>query len=140
MTTVAQAQAAIRSRLEANPITGLALRWPNETAALPGEPAPFAYVELLVDDAAIVGFGGGRHANLHRTTGRIEAQVLIPTGTAVADGLAYGESIATLFRSYRDADLNCFAAEVWPEAGASDDGNYMHVAVVIVELHFDKIG
>jgi hypothetical protein len=139
MTTVAAAQAVIRSLLETQ-LPALSFKWQNEKFIVPNTPAPFAHVELIVEGMEIIAFGGGRGANLQRTIGRIEAQVMVAANTAVATGLATAEDIAAVFRGYRDADISCFACEVFPETGATIDGNYAHVATTIVDLHFDKTG
>lgn len=144
MTTVAEAQTAIRSRAEAN-FTAYPWRWKNETAPLPDAPAAFVYGELIVEDSAFAGFGGGRGANLQRTTGRFEAHVMVPvgipdSGAALDAALDNAEAIAAVFRSYRDSAISCFAAEVFPVSGTDESGNYNYVATVIVDLQFDKIG
>ena len=139
MTTVAAAQAVIRARLEAQ-LPALSFKWQNESFIVPNTAAPFAHVELIVEGMEFAGFGGGRFANLQRTTGRIEAQVMVRANTAVATGYATAEDIAAVFRSFRDEDISCFTAEVFPEFGRTEDGNYNHVATVICDLHFDKIG
>jgi len=138
MTTAAQAQAAIRTRLEAQ-FTAIPLNWPNETFIVPDTPAAFAHIEFLTDPAFVAGFGGGRFANLWRQTGRIEAHVLVPVASGLATALAHAESIAAVFRSYRDADLSCFAAWVEPGTRSGENGNYW-TAHAIVDLHFDAIG
>jgi len=142
VTTVAQAQAAIRTRLEAN-FTAIPLSWPNEAFVVPDAPAAFAQIEFLTDPASLAGLGGGRFANLWRQTGRIEAHILVPSpqlsGAGLTAALDYAEQIAAVFRSYRDADLSCFAAWVEPGTRDGENGNYW-TAHAIVELHFDAIG
>lgn len=139
MTTLAQAQAAIRSRLEAN-YTATPLRWKNEDTPPPDTPVAFVHVEVIVERSYFAAFGGGRFANLQRTECRIEAHVLVPVGTGVNTGLTNAEAIAAVFRSYRDTDISCFAAQAFPESGHSQDGSYDHVATVIVDFHFDLTG
>lgn len=139
MTTVAAVQAAMRATLEAG-FTAAPLRFKNEPAPLPDEPAPFVYVELAVEDHDFIAFGGGRGGNLQRTTGRIEAHVLVPVGTGVASGLLWAEAIAALFRGRRIDGVSYGSAEALPGAGRSDDGNYDLAAIVEIDLFFDKTG
>lgn len=144
MTTVAEAQTAIRARAEAD-FSAYPLRWKNEPSPLQETPAGLVYVELIVEDSSFVAFGGGRGANLQRSTGRIEAHFMLPrgipdSGAALDTALDNAEAFAALFRSYRDATISCFAAEVYPMSGKTMDGNYDHVATVIINLQFDKTG
>lgn len=146
MTTLTEAKAAIRARLEAN-FTAIALRWPNEGETIPDEPAPFAFTEVIAEDAFYAGFGGGRGANLQRTPGRIECHILAARGTGTEDGEGWAEDICALFRSYRDGTISCFAAEVFPPlegppftGGAAGSGNYKHVATAVIDFHFDRTG
>lgn len=140
MTTVSQAFTAIRTRLEANPITGLPLRWQNEQPTdLPDEPSAFAYVELLTDRTYIAGFGGGRGSNLWRTEGELQAHVYVPVQVGLTVATDYAEQIAALFRGYRDSDISCFAAHVEPGSQDETDGNYW-AAHAIIALQFDLVG
>lgn len=144
MTTVAEAQTLIRTRAEAN-FAAYPLRWKNEPAPLLDAPTAFVFVELIVEDASFVAFGGGRGANLQRSTGRIEAHFFLPlgipdSGTALTAALNNAEAFAAVFRSYRDTVISCFAAEVFPQSGRTEDGSYDHVATVIVDIWFDKVG
>src|SRR5262245_52697173 len=126
MATMAQVQAAIRARLEAN-FLALPLRWKGETTPLPDTPAAHVLVEILVDGHSFVAYGGGRGGNLQRTEGVIAAHVMIPLAvTGVGTGYDHAEAICAVFRGFRDAsDLySCFSAEVIPIGQRSEDGNY----------------
>lgn len=148
MTTVSQARAAVRSRIEAN-ITSVPLRWQNEDGGpLPDEPAPFVYAEFNTERGSIAGFGGGRGNNLYRNPARIEAYVFVPKGEGLDRAESIAEQIATLFRSYRDQHISCFDASVYPGGDgaeltppglSSEVGNYFWAACE-VSLHFDQIG
>lgn len=139
MPTVAQVQAAIRTRLEAN-FSALELRWQNETEPLPDTPTAFVFVELVLENHGILAYGGGQGSNEWRTEGRIEAHVLVPVGTGVATGLAHAESICDVFRGQRVDSITYLGAEAFPGAGNTEDGSYCNVSTAIISLHFDKTG
>lgn len=139
MTTVADVQSAMRARAEAN-FTAIPLAFKNEDYELPATPAAFAFVELNVVDHGLVAFGGGAGANMQRSEAEIEAQILVPIGQGVADGLAWAEQFAAVFRAKALGGITYRGAEVYPGTGRTDDGNYDHVATVIVDLHFYKTG
>lgn len=139
MTTTAAIQALIESR-HTSELPAVTFTYQNETHILPNTPATFVHVELIAEGMEIVAFGGGRGANLQRTTGRIEAHVMTPVGEGIDGGLALAEQIAAVWRSYRDADISCFAAEAFPGEGRVEDGNYANSAVAIVDVHWDRTG
>jgi hypothetical protein len=153
MTTVVTALAALRGLIEADPpldpsSVALPMYWQDDTITLPDNPIPFAYFELDMDDGFVAGVGGGRFNNLYRHHGSLIVYVLTPIGQGVSVGLAYGEQIASTFRSYRDANVSCFAAsvkplgkgaELVPDGLHSAAGNYAAV-LVVVELYFDQVG
>lgn len=156
MTTVAQAYAAVRSRLEANVPTDsgsqpVPLRWQNEAAALPATPAPFVYVEFDNDGSPTRGpaaYGAGRGNNLYRNEATIAAYVFVPRGEGIEEAQSIAEQIAALFRSHRDNDISCFRATVYPGGNGADIrppgldsevGNYFY-AIAEVDLHFDQLG
>lgn len=158
MTTAAAARQVMRARIEAagisyggNPVP---FRWQNEDAdsagniALPDTPAPFVYAEFLTEAAALASFGGGRGQNRYRNPARLDAYVMVPKGQGLDAAEDIAEQVATLFRSYRDADISCFDATVYPggdgaslkpEGLSSDVGNYFY-AVTEVSLFFDQAG
>lgn len=153
MTTASQARAAVRARMEAGGITyngaAVPMRWPNEAGdPLPDEPAPFVYTEFMVERAEVAGFGGGRAANLHRNTCRIEGYVFVPKGWGLDASEDIAEQIATLFRSHRDATISCFSARVSPGGDGADlkpvglpspVSNYFWCGFDVA-LHFDQTG
>ena len=144
MTTVAEAHAAIKALLTAN-FTAIVLRFKGDSTALPDVPVANAYVELVIEDFAYVAFGGGRGGNLIRTNGRIEAQVMQPTGSGaagVAEALQWGEDIAAVFTGQRTTspEIDYGAAQVIPANGRSEDGTCDHICTVICDLQFDKTG
>jgi hypothetical protein len=129
-------------------------RWQNENAdsfgnaELPSEPSPFVYCEFITEKAYLAGFGGGRSQNLYRNPARLDAYVFVPRGEGMDEAESIAEQIAALFRSYRDANISCFDATVYPGGdGASIQpagmnspvGNYFY-AVTEISLHFDQIG
>jgi hypothetical protein len=153
MTTAKEAYAALRTILEAEP--GLPpLRWQNDdedsTGAvnLPATPAPFLYTVFDTRPAELVAFGGGRYANVYRNPALLEVFVFIPKGWGLSYALDYAETAASLFRSYRDDAVSCFAASVYPGGdGAtlkppglpSEVSNYFW-SVAEVDLYFDQRG
>lgn len=144
MPTIAQVDAAIRSRLGAT-VDGKEIRYPNEERTVPETPAIWAFVELHADDHDFIAIGAGRGANLQRTAGQIQAHILVPTGEGVAEGLALGEAICVLFRGVAADSINYGAAEVYPTSGRADqslseDGKYHNCCTAIINLHFDKLG
>ncbi len=155
MTTASAAFAIIRARLIANkPANLTAFRFQNEdedstgVASLPDTPAAFAYVEFLTEPATLVSFGGGRGSNRYRNPARIVVYVFVPRGQGLAAATDLGESVATLFRSYRDDDISCFEASVYPGGdgsqltppGLSSEVNNYFWAAVEIALFFDLIG
>ena len=150
MTTATQAFSVIRSRLEANQPAGLtSLRWQNEDGgALPDEPAAFAYTEFLSEPGFVAGYGGGRGSNLYRNPARVDCYIFVPRGQGLQVATDLAEQVAVLFRSYRDSDISCFEATVYPGGNgadikppglASEVDNYFW-ALAEVSLHFDQVG
>lgn len=159
MTTATGARQAVRARLLAASITdalgnNVPLRWQNEKVdslgneELPSDPSPFVYVEFLTERADLVSFGAGRGANRYRTPARVDAYVFVPMGHGLDEAEQIAEQIAALFRSYRDADISCFDATVYPGGDgaslkppglSSEVGNYFY-AVTEISLFFDQIG
>ena len=145
MATLAQVKAAVRARLDAN-FTAIPVRYQREDTEPPrdidGRPQPFVFVEFDLDGPEYAGFGGGRGANLQRVTGDILAHVMVPVGWGDADADGWGETIAALFRSYRDSSdlFSCFAAEPIPGTGKTEDGSYAHAVMVVIDMHYDKVG
>ena len=147
-TDLAGALAIIRARAEAQ-ITTLPLYWQDEdNFALPDEPASFVFFELIARRGRIVGFGGGRGANLYRAPAELNAYVFVPRGQGLPIAAVLAETVAAAFRSFRSGGLSCFDATLHPigEGEAlvppglsSAAGNYACV-VVSVSLHFDQIG
>lgn len=152
MTTASQAFSAIRARLEASG-SGIAIpmRFQGEdSGALPDIPSAFAYVVFNNEGSggAPAAFGGGRGNNLYRNRALVEAFVFAPSGEGLQSALDYAETIAAQMRSFRDADISCFSADVVPIGEgsrvappglASEVGNYQ-AALVEVTLHFDQTG
>lgn len=153
MTTVSAAHAAIKARIEANAPARVAgagqLRWQNDDGVeLPDKPAAYLYTELDPDRQYLAGFGGGTGANLWRTPARIDCYAFVPSGEGLASATDLAEEIAVLFRGYRDGNLQCFGASVYPlgngaqvkPTGLSYEGDNYYVAVCEVDMHFDLTG
>lgn len=155
MTTASQAYTVLRTRLEANKPAGIsALRWQNEfedstgAAAIPNTPAAFAYVEFQAEFAILASYGSGRGANRYRNPARLDIYVFVPRGQGLVVAADLAEQCAAVFRSYRDTDVSCFEASVFPLGEGSElappglrseVGNYW-TAVVEVGLFFDQLG
>lgn len=154
MTTASQARVVVRTRIETGNVVDSAsvpvpLRWQNEQGEpLPDVPAPFVYTEVLTDPGSLVGFGGGRSANLYRNPACIYSYVFVPRGSGLVEAEHIAEQIAALFRSYRDSDISCFDASVIPGGDGeqlkppgldNEVGNYFY-AVAEINIYFDQIG
>jgi hypothetical protein len=150
--TADQALAAAKARLAGGAIA-FPLWWHGDPAPiLPDAPAAFAYLVFNNEGAGgrPVAFGGGRGANLYRSRALLEAFVFDPpTG---ADGMGpvmqKAETIAARLRSFRDASISCFGADVIPVGPGSsiappglqsEVSNYL-CAVVECAMSFDQIG
>lgn len=158
-TTASQARLVCRSRIEKGGIVDSAsapvpFRWQNENAdslgnaELPSDPSPFVYCEFITEPGRLAGYGGGRGQNLYRNPARLDAYVFVPRGEGMDEAESIAEQVAALFRSYRDANISCFDATVYPggdgsslqPAGLSSPvGSYFY-AVTEVSLYFDQIG
>lgn len=154
MTTATGAYNVIRARLEANIPNDsggnpVGLRWQNEDGTpLPDQPAPFIYTEFLTDPGTLASFGSGRGANRYRNTAQIVCFVFVPRGWGLAEATTIAEAVATVFRSFRDGDISCFDATVYPGGSGSDIkppglesevDNYFY-AVTEISLFFDLVG
>lgn len=153
MTTASGAYNVIRARIENNvPLSQgvpVPVRWQNEDAVpLPDVPAPFVYVEFNPDPASLVSFGGGQTSNRYRNPAVIDAYCFVPRGWGLVAATDLAEMIATLFRSYRDADISCFDATVYPlgsgssvkPPGLDSEVDNYYVATTQITLFFDLIG
>lgn len=150
MTTVSDAHALVKARIEGNkPAAVTALRWQNEDGdPLPDTPAPFLYTELVTDPQFLAGFGGGTGSNRWRNPARIDCYAFVPRGEGLAAATDIAEAIATLFRGYRSNDLQCFEATVYPlgagssikPPGLSSEVDNYYCAVCEASMHFDQIG
>lgn len=157
MSTIAQAYAALRARLEEAPAlvdahgNTLPFRWQGEDGgALSDEPAAFAFGEIENFGSARgpAAFGGGRGANLYRNEGVFTIYVFTPNGEGIAVSLALAEQLAARLRSYRTDDVSCFAADVHPlgdgsslqAPGLSSPVNAYYCSIVEAAIHFDQLG
>jgi hypothetical protein len=159
MTTATTARQTVRARMEGGAIVDandnpVPLRWQNEDAdsagntMLPDTPAPFVYTEFLTGPAQLIGFGGGRNANLYRSPVELNCYAFVPKGDGLDQAELIAEQIAALFRSYRDTNISCFDATVAqggdgsdlkPPGLESEVVNYFY-AVCEIRLHYDQIG
>lgn len=159
MTTATTAFNIIKTRLEANIPndsrgTPVFFRWQNEDEdslgrkALPDIESPFIYTEFLTDPATLVSFGGGHGQNRYRHPARIDCYIFVPRGWGLAEAMTIAETVAGLFRSYRDTDISCFEATVYPGGSGSDlkppgldseVDNYFYASVEC-SMFFDLIG
>lgn len=148
--TASQALAAVRARLEAGAFS-FALRWQGEDAGpLPDTPTTFAFVVFNNDGSGRgpVAFGGGRGANLYRNQATVEAYVFVPNGQGLSAATDAAELVAAQLRSFRDASISCFAADVIPVGegaqikppGLNSEVSNYQCAVAEIALFFDQIG
>lgn len=153
MTTASGAYAILKLRMEGGGLT-VPLRWQNElkdsigSVDLPNTPTTFVYSEFLTEPSRIVSYGGGRGANRYRNPARLLSYVFVPRGDGLVLATDKAEAIATLFRSYRDSDISCFDATVYPGGdgaslkppGLSSEVNNYFFALTEISLFFDLIG
>jgi hypothetical protein len=157
MTTATQAFNALRTVLTAAPAildahgNTLPFRFQNEDGGpMPDMPAAFAYVIFDVQGAGQgpVAFGGGRFQNTYRNQALLTVYVFVPAGEGLAIAADLAEQVAARTRSYRDADVSCFAASVHPYGhgsalappGMNSEVNSYYAAVAETVLHYDQIG
>jgi hypothetical protein len=149
----------MRHRIEAASIVdrnsaAVPFRWQNENAdsqgnaTLPSDPSPFVYCEFITERGRLAGYGGGPGRNLYRNPARLDAYVFVPKNDGLDQAESIAEQVAALFRSYRDADISCFDATVYPGGDGSSlkpaglnsvVGGYFYAATE-VSLYFDQIG
>jgi len=149
MSNASQVYDAIRARLAAN--TTLPLRFQNEDPpTLEDRPATFVYVTLDIDRGRMVGFGGGATKNLYRSQCALTLYVFVPRGEGFKSAMDKAETLALIFRSYRDPTDLFMATAASPIPGGSGSviappgvdsevDNYFWAAVDI-DLHFDQVG
>lgn len=154
MTTASDAYGVIRSVIEANvpndqngrPID---LRFYGDQAPLlPSIPQPFAFILFDASRASVIEVGGGRGANRHRNPGIAAIYLFVPQDWTLKVATDLAESIATLFRSYRQNGVSCESATVYPgglgsqmkpPGTDSEVDNYMW-ACCEIEFYFDLTG
>lgn len=148
MSTLAQVIASLKARA-ASQITTLPVYWDKDAKpSLPADPSPFAFLMIEMNRARFVGYGGGRGNNLQRSDGELQGFVFVPRDWGLEQHAAYGEHVATAFRSYRDDDVSCFASSVQPAVEGSSlkppglDSEVENYActIVAVSLHYDLVG
>ncbi len=148
--TASEALAAVKARLD-----GAGFPFPvryqgEDSGPLPDTPATFAFVVFNNDGSGRgpTAFGGGAGRNLYRNLGVIEAYVFVPNGEGLAAATDAAEQVAARLRSYRDASISCFSADVIPVGegskiappGLSSEVNNYQCAVAECAFHFDQIG
>jgi hypothetical protein len=151
-TTTKDAIAALRARLDApdSAIT-IPMYWHgDDPPTLPDTPAAFAYVVFNNNGSGSgpIEFGGGRGRNRYRNTATLEAYVFAPAGEGMSVALDYAEAIAARLRSFRDASVSCFSADVIPVGpgssisppGLQSEVSSYQCAVCEVDVVFDLVG
>jgi hypothetical protein len=147
MSTTAAALAALKAQL-----TGLAftIYWQGDPAPiLPDTPTAFGYGVFDNHGSGFgpAAFGGGRTNNLYRNQATLEVYTFSPARYGAGVVLDHAETVATRLRSFRDASVSCFNADVIlighgsqiAVPGINEVNNYQ-CAVAEVSLHFDLIG
>lgn len=121
MTTVTEARLALRGVLENGNIVDsgnnpVPLRFANDPLPtdLPDEPAPLVYVEFLGEGGEFVEHGRGRGHNRFRNFARAVAWVFVPQNTGLDQAELIANQIADLTRSYKDGNISCERADVYP--------------------------
>lgn len=145
--SIITALASLRALANNGTIT-LPMYWPDENNELPDTPAPFVYFAIDTQPAYLASFGSGRFGNTWRTPGELQAFVFVPVGEGIERSVTLAEQVASVFRSYRDSTVSCFAASVHPVGKGSEmipdgldsaAGNYA-CSVALVDLFFDQVG
>ncbi len=149
--TAAEALAAVRTRIGTATTLSSAVYWQGDDAPiLPDTPAPFAFVvwDNHGSGGSPIAFGGGQGNNLYRNSALVTAYVFSPSGEGASVVMGYAESFAARLRSYRDANISCFSADVEligpgssiSVSGLNNEVNNYQCAVAEISLMFDQIG
>jgi hypothetical protein len=150
MTTISGALAAAKARL-ATVSNGVPLRYKgDQQTPLPDTPTAFGYVVFNNEGSggSPIAFGGGRGNNLYRYRAFIEVYVFSPMDEGESVVLGYAETIAAHMRSFRDADISCYSADVVPVGegsrlsppGLVSEVNNYQCAIVEITMTFDQVG
>lgn len=148
--TASQALAAVRARLEAGAFA-FPLRFQGDPESpLPDQPTTFAFVVFNNDGSGRgpAAFGGGRNANLYRNQATVDVYVFVPNGQGLSVATDAAELVAAQLRSFRDASISCFAADVIPVGegsqlkppGLNSEVSNYQCAIAEIAMHFDQIG
>lgn len=147
--TSTEAHAALKTRLSSG--LSFTVYWQGDAIPiLPDTPATFAYAVFDVEGSgyATTAYGGGRGNNLYRNSALLSVYTFSPDGAGASVVLAAAETVAALLRSYRDAYVSCFSADViligpgsaMSVPGLSNEVSNYQCAVAEVSLYFDTIG
>ncbi len=148
-TTTSQALAAIRTQVGTATSITFPVYWQGEDVPpLPDTPSTFAFVVFNNEGSRLVSFGSGRGANVYRNSATLDAYVLVPSGWGLSTATDAAELIATSLRSFRDANISVFSADVIPIGpgsnlsvpGLTSVVSEYQCAVAEVFLTFDLIG
>lgn len=142
MVSIADAIEAIEDKLKsewtAHPVV-------FENQAIPelkdsdGEPAPFAYCEMLMSGSQIIGSGTPGQQTT-REDGEIEVTVFVPINTGRSSAREYAVEIGEIFRNQKffDVDPTAYIRTMVPELQSSEkstsenpNGNWWSVSVAI---------
>jgi hypothetical protein len=98
--TYAVVHAAIRARFETQWAATTPVQWPNVEFTIPDA----SWVRLNIAEAAAkwAGFGDPGN-NPERNFGQVTVQIFVASGDGEGAGLAFADSVKTIFRSWRDA-------------------------------------
>jgi len=148
--TASEAYAVVKARLDGAALS-FPLRYQGEDGGpLPDTPATFAFVVFGNDGSGRgpAAFGGGAGRNLYRNLAVVEAYVFVPNGEGLAAAMDAAELVAARLRSFRDASISCFSADVIPVGegskitppGLNSEVSNYQCAVAEISLTFDQIG
>lgn len=156
MTTLSQANATIRSVIEAAPpVDGaawggapLALLWYGDPNEIPEFPKPFLFTYFEAQISRVIERGGGAGHLRHRNPAMADVLVFTPKNSGLQRATDIAEQVAALFRGQIGGGVVVESATPYPAVDGSefkppgldvDVGNYM-VAVCGIECRFDLIG
>ncbi|KAB7783480.1 phage tail terminator-like protein [Methylorubrum populi] len=120
---------AVEARMAANwtrcPVEGI-----NLTGNVPKGPEPFVQVSYPVSNGEQLTIGAPGE-NVYRETGAFRLVVNARRGRGVADGLAWADELAALFRGKEFGGIQTFAPSSPVIDDRNDDGKYFVLSIAV---------
>lgn len=157
MTTASGAFTAVTNRVLASPRIQDAhgnvvpVRWKGDDfGALPDEPEAFVFLKFENHGSGPgpTSYGAGAGNNIYRNHATVLMFVFTPDGEGPTVCSDLAEQFAARLRSFRDADISCFSADVIDVdddakpnlPGLTSAVDDYQAAIAEVSMHFDTIG